>query len=121
MGIFEVKIETDVLDILRSQELPKILEANSGKNFVKRILTPQVYPNLPLGEGMVGTHRMASGESDGKYYSYPTIVQGEDGKLMELPPDQAFRYAMDRGEFIEFPNNEEADWFSRNYKRVWGE
>jgi hypothetical protein len=114
-----MKIETDIENILRQDELPKLLDQHKGLNFVQRILNPRIYPNKPLPGGDVATHRMAWGEADGKYFAYPTVVQGGDGKLVELPPEEAFKHAVKTGEFIEFSSGGDADWFSKNYKRVW--
>lgn len=101
------------------KKIQSILEDNKDKNFVKRILDPDKFPTLDLGDGQHATHLMAWGETDGKNIVYPTVIQGEDGKLKQLGDDEAFDYALKSGEFIEFKTPKEADEFSKNYKKVW--
>jgi len=95
----------------------KILLANKDKNFVDRIINKDKYPVMDLGDGSYATHQMAWGDVDGKYYVFPTILY--NGKSL-YKPDNPFQDAMKSGEFIEFSSPEEADWFSKNYKLVWG-
>ena len=64
------------------------------------------------------THLMASGEADGRYFAFPTIMEDDEGNLKRYKTG-AFRRAMETGNYIEFPSAREADWFSRNYKRPW--
>ena len=61
---------------------------------------------------------MAYGESEGKYFVYPTVLYG-NGQLTQLPDEQAYRQARETGNYIEFDNEEDADWFSKSYKKVW--
>ena len=48
-------------------EIVRTLMQNSDKNFVQRILNPDVFPVMDLGDGNVATHKMAYGEKDGKF------------------------------------------------------
>jgi hypothetical protein len=97
-----------------------LLEKNRDKQFVRRILEPEAYPKLDVGDGKVATHQMAWGEADGKFYVYPTVVYDEkDKKLRKLEDDKAFRHAMSTGEFITFDRADDAAWFSEKYKRAW--
>ena len=100
------------MDQLRILE---ILEANKDKDFVQRILNASDYPSLPNRDGSESTHSMAWGESDGKFYVYPTVVYEED-EMMRLGPDTAFGRAIRTDDYIEFPTIEEAYEFSREYK-----
>jgi len=105
-----------------------ILEQNKGMNFVQRILRPKDYPSIPVpdrGRGMTGTHLMSysevgSGENK-RYVVYPNIVQDpKSGELSRFSDwHEALNHAMGSGEFIPFKTSEEADWFSKNYKKVW--
>ena len=96
------------------------LEKNKSKNFVRRVLDPYIYPNLPNDNGSTSTHSMASGESDGKFYAYPTVVQQNGRDLTRLEDDKAFDYAMSTGEFIQFDTDEEAKDFAKGgYKVGW--
>ena len=98
--------------------LREILEKNKDKSFVKRILEKDNYPTLDLGNGNFATHMMSYAESDGKYYAYPTVLYG-GGKLTRYQPDEAFRHARETGNYIEFDNEQDADWFTKSYKKVW--
>ena len=99
--------------------IKKILAANAGKDFVMRILNPENSPSIDMGGGKRGTHFMASGEADGKFYAYPTIQRMPDGSLKKMEPNEAFHQAVSTGDLIEFDTDEEAKWFASNYKKVW--
>jgi hypothetical protein len=104
-----------------------ILEANQNKDFVKRILDPQNSPFIENEDKSVSTHRMALevgealGEDKDKVYVFPTILRGEEGKLVNYGDwKKAWPAAKAQGEYLEFNSFEEADWFERNWKTVWG-
>ena len=99
-------------------QIESILNQNNSKNFVKRILLPEAYPMLQENPNQVATHKMSWGESDGKYYVFPTIMQEKTGELKDYG-DDAFDVAMKRREFISFDNAKDADDFSKNYKTYW--
>ncbi len=103
------------------QKVMDILNANKDKNFVKRILSPDKYPTIDNGDGTYSTHLMAwSDAPDGKYRVYPTITYDTKSKsLTKLEGDAAYSKADSTGDYIEFETPEEADWFSRNYKKAW--
>ena len=107
----------------KEQELARIqdiLLKNSRMNFVKRIISPDVYPRLDLGGGNYATHKMSYSEIDGKHIVYPTVVFDEKSKgLIQLKANDAVNHALDKGEYIPFDTPEDADWFSKNYKNVW--
>jgi hypothetical protein len=96
----------------------EVLNKHRDKSFVKRILSPGDFPRLDLGDGNYATHKMSWGEAGGKYFVYPTVLYG-NGQLKEYSQDEAFGRAMETGNFIEFDNPDEADWFSKSYKKVW--
>ena len=103
------------------QELAKIseiLSKNLDKPMVKRIVDKDIYPVLENEDGTVSTHSMSWGDAEGKYYVYPTVVQKGD-KLERLDSDKAFQRAIKDRDYIEFDSPDEADWFSKNYKRFW--
>jgi hypothetical protein len=99
--------------------IKKILDANSDKDFVKRILDPDNSPSIDMGGGYRGTHFMATMEADGKHYVFPTIQRMADGELRKMNPDEAFQQAIETNEVIAFDTAEEAAWFSSSYKKVW--
>jgi len=100
--------------------LMAIMNPYAKKNFVKRILYPDQWPKMDLGEGQYATHKMAWGSTDNEHMVYPTVIYDDvTGKLKELAGDEAFQHAMTTGEYIPFKTPQEADWFSKNYKKVW--
>jgi len=102
------------------KKLLELLDKNKDKEFVQRILNPSKYPTLDLGDGTKATHLMAWGEQDGKYYAYPTVLMNKKGELEQQDPDTAFKNVMQSGDYIEFDDPDEADWFTKNYKMLWG-
>ena len=102
------------------QKMRQILEANKDKSFVKRILNPDKYPRLDLGNGNYATHKMSWMQVGDKYHVFPTVLY--DGKqLKQYEPRDAYNQARETRNYIEFDTPEEADIFSRRYKAVWGE
>jgi hypothetical protein len=95
-----------------------VLKANASKNFVKRIMNPKNFPVIDNGDGSVSTHRMASGETDGRFIAYPTITQDKDGSLRQREDRDAFNHAMKTGEFIEFNTDQEAREFAEGGYKV---
>ena len=102
------------------QQLLGIMKQNASKSFVQRILEPQKYPTLDLGDGNYATHKMEWGTVDGgKAVVYPRVLLTEGGKLQDFG-DKAWQHAQKSGNFIEFDSPAKADWFSRRYKGAWG-
>lgn len=86
------------------------------KNFEKRLNDPNA-PVLRNPDGTVSTHRMASGEVDGRFLAYPTIVMRGD-TLAELGGREAVDYALANREFREFPSEAEARAYAEGgYKK----
>ncbi len=104
----------------KRDKLTSILNANKGKNFVKRIIDRDKYPVLDNGDGTHSTHSMAWGEVDGRYVVFPTVQQEGEG-LVRFGDSEAFGRSMRNGEYIEFADPAEAEWFSHDYKSVWGD
>jgi len=102
-------------------DVMRILQANANKSFVKRILNKDAYPTLDLDNGYSATHKMAWGETDTptgkKYVVYPTVLY--DGKQLVDYGNKAFDAVMKTGNYIEFDDPKQADWFSRRYKAAW--
>ena len=97
----------------------KILELNKHKSFVQRILDPKNSPSLDNKDGTRSSHSMAWAESDGRYFVYPTVLRTESGELKRFKDNEAWRETQKSGNYIEFKSAQDADWFSKNYKRVW--
>jgi len=104
----------------------EILELNKDKPFVQRILAQKTdrssnsAPSIPAGKdakgrAMTATHKMGWNSDNRGHHVRPSVYM-ENGKLKEDPTGRA---AMKSGNFITFKTPEEADWFSKNYKRVW--
>ena len=101
---------------IEEEEVSQHLKDNAHLNFVQRIFNPEL--TIELEKGRPSTHMMASAEVDGKEIVYPTIVEREPGKLTQLSDDEAIRYALKTGEYIEFKNAEEARAFAKGaYKK----
>ena len=102
-------------------DVMRILMQNANKTFVKRILKPNMYPTLDIGNGQVATHKMEWSEINTqkgkKYVAYPTILY--DGKVLKDYGEKAFDQVMKSGNYIEFDDPAQADWFSKRYKSVW--
>jgi len=96
-----------------------ILRQNASKNFVQRVLRAKEYPVMKNKDGSVSTHLMAAeiDEKTGKNIVFPTMIQDKKSealKQMELRAAQ--QYAIDSGEYIDFPTLDEAVKFSQSYK-----
>ena len=97
-----------------NQWVDSVLNANQALNFVQRYLYPNKYPVIKNPDGSHSTHLMASADN----LSFPTIIQESNGKLVQLPIDSAYNYAIKNKQFIEFPSENDAAWFSENgYKK----
>ena len=64
------------------------------------------------GETDPSTHFMESSDR----MVYPRIIRNEKGELINLG-DSARDYAVQNKTYIEFPTDEEAQWFAENYKK----
>lgn len=89
-----------------------VLNANKDLDWVKR-LYEQNTPSMKIkGQKSRATHFMESGDNR----VYPTIVRMPDGRLKYLGRD-AYDYADSTNTFIQFPTEQDAQWFGRNYKK----
>ncbi len=104
------------------KKILSILEANKDKTFVKRILEPDKYPRLDLGDGNFASHKMSwvsTKDETGalEYHVFPTILW--NGKELKDYGNKAYEEVSQTGNYIKFKTPEEADWFSKRYKIVW--
>lgn len=85
--------------------------------FKDRIKHPERYPKLKEGDYDV-THKMAWGQVDDKYIAFPTVVY-EGGKLVDLVKEgrDPIEYAINYRGFKEFETAEEAERYTKTYKR----
>lgn len=112
--------EEKVADPRYNPQARQWVDDNTQLNFEKRILNPSQYPTLQNEDGSYSTHQMAWGDSDGKFFAYPTIVQ-QGNQLIRLPDALAFQHAMESGEYRMFSTPEDADAYaSGGYKDSWG-
>jgi hypothetical protein len=106
---------------------------NMDKDFIRRAARPE--SSLPgiKGVGADGrsvemSHQMgwAETEVDGKtkYAVYPNVMPERSftGAPIRLKDygKSGWDEAKSRGEYVLFDDKNEADWFSKNYKRLWG-
>jgi len=103
---------------MNDEYLCTILKKNQDKLFVKRILQPDKYQSLDLGNGQTASHLMAYGEADGKYFVFPTVMM-DNGKLKQFDTNEAWKRAHKTNNVIIFESETEASWFSKEYKRYW--
>lgn len=100
-------------------DVMRILQANADKTFVKRILFPDKFPKLDLGDGNYASHKMSWSEVNGKYHVFPTVLY--DGKqLVQYDPDTALKLALKSGNTIPMDTPAGADWLSQKYKLAMG-
>jgi hypothetical protein len=87
-----------------------VLGANRNLNWVQRLYQKNT-PSIQLpGQPYPSTHFMESGDSR----VYPTVVQ--KGKGLEYLGNKAFDYADQTHTYIQFPDDQKAEWFGKNYK-----
>ena len=98
-----------------------VLNRNKKKNVAQRILEPDKYPVIQNEDGSVSSLLMSTATADGKAYAYPLIYQDDNGQLIDMRDDWkgAFEKARKRGDAIEFQDEKEAEWFTKNYKKAW--
>lgn len=105
-------------DSNRTAWVDSVNNANMDKNFVQRMYNPNAPQMFLPGDKRPSTHFMESGDAR----VYPTVVQRPGNKFVEWlnqrDPRAAYNYAMDTGQYIQFPNDEQATWYGANgYKQ----
>ena len=89
-----------------------IITANKDKQFVRRIMHPTAYPGAD-GDA----HGMAVREAGNAMRVYPTVTYDpRTKKLVKRDGEAAYNHAVKTGDYIDFDTQDEAEWFSRNYK-----
>jgi len=98
-------------DLRRAQE---IIEANKEKQFIQRAIDigegSENFPRVYNLDGSITTHSMASGEAEGKYYAYPTVMENDKGELKRYE-EEASRRETEKGVIIPYKTETEADSF----------
>lgn len=100
-----------------AEEMRNVLRANSGKNFVQRITNASDWPVMQNPGGSYSSHRMASAESDGRGYAFPTLFYDKGTNALYQPQDPMAEARRTR-EFIEFPDPAAAERFAANGYKV---
>ena len=100
---------------MSKRKIDRILNENKDLNFVQRMYQPNTPSIMIPGQQRPSTHFMES--ADGRVY--PTVVQMPDGTLQYLG-DNAYDYADQTGQYIEFPNDRQARRFAKSYKKGTG-
>ena len=89
-------------------------------NFVQRMFDQRAGSIQIPGQRGTSTHFMESGDKR----AYPTVVQMPNGKLQYLnqnDKDAAWNYAKRTKQFIQFPTDEQAEWYANDgYKKGTG-
>ena len=92
------------------------LRLNSDKNFVQRILNPELNRGKEVmnpQDGLPMTHYMTSMDN----IVFPMVIDRGDGTFHHFKSeDEAYQYAMQTGEYIRTDTEEEAIWLGKNYK-----
>lgn len=119
------------LQIMKKPEprlnLDSVIAANQHLNFIKRAMDAKTPEVMIKGQDYPSTHFMES--SDGMVY--PTVVQTPDGGIRFMGKylgkdkngrpmyntDEAYNYAKSTGNHIKFANDDDARYFSENYKK----
>lgn len=100
--------------------LNAILSQNRDLNWVQRLENPYIFPVINNDDDSYSTHRMAWDQLGDKAIVFPLIIQDPlTGGLQQLSPQDAKRYAVENNQFIPFNTDEQADWFTKNYKKTW--
>lgn len=92
---------------------------NSNANWAKRLQDPnRKYITYP--DGSYGNFKLAWSEDETGTIVYPEI-QEIDGQLVDLSEDRekAWKSAIEHKDYIYFPSNDAADWFTKNYKNYY--
>lgn len=97
-----------------------IIQKNKKTPFVNRLINRQDYPVIGNPDGTYSTHRMSWGQVGNKYWVFPMIEMVGD-ELVDLRQSgiDPFEHARQNQNYIEFNTPEEADFFSKNYKKYW--
>ncbi len=106
--------DEDIIAYANTSEAPFMKRIHNSDT--RNIPEPQKYWKDGIDSGKRSTHLLATGEADGKYYVYPE-VQEENGELKWF--EDGFKRALENNDVIEFPSEEEALWFSENYKKYY--
>lgn len=101
----------------KTQRYLAVLQANKDKDFVQRVLNPAPYPKKLNPDGGYSSHRMSSAEVDGRYIAFPTLFHDKIKGELYTSPDP-IREALNRGDYIEFSNPEDAEGFASNGYKV---
>lgn len=103
----------------RSETVLMLYANNSGVPFIKRILSKDTRSIQVPGEKYPSTHLLSYGESDGKTYVFPQVMEDNDGNL-KWYGDKAFDRALETKDYLEM-TPEEAEWFTTHYKEYYPE
>ena len=93
---------------------------NSDANFAKRLLDPN-RKHITYSDGSIGNFKLSWSEDETGTIVYPEI-QEINGQLVDLSGDRekAWKSAIEHGDYIYFPSNADADWFTAdNYKQYF--
>ena len=92
--------------------IDSVLNANKNLDWVQRLYEKNPQSIQIPGVRRRATHYMESADNR----VYPTVVRLPNSNLEYLGND-AYNYADSTKSFIQFPSDEEAQWFAKNYKK----
>jgi hypothetical protein len=93
-----------------SRLVQQVLQQQGTPTWLQRAMSK---PGIKNPDGSISTIRsMTATDESGRGLLFPTIRE-IDGKLKVLSPDAAFRMAQQKGDFLVFASEAEADHFSR--------
>ena len=92
---------------------------NSNANWAKRLQDPN-RKHITYPDGSWGNFKLSWSEDETGTIVYPEI-QEIDGQLVDLSGDRekAWKSAIEHKDYIYFPSNDAADWFTKNYKKYY--
>jgi len=100
--------------------LEDVMSRNAEKKFVKRFNQPEVdRESIDNGNGSFSTHSMSHEvDGEGQWSAFPT-VEDYGGGMERYELRHAQQLARQTGNEVLFDNQDDAEFFSKNYKRLW--
>jgi hypothetical protein len=93
--------------------IDSVLNANKNLDWVQRLYEKNPQSIQIPGKRGRATHYMESADNR----VYPTVVRRLPNSNLEYLGNNAYDYADSTKSFIQFPSDEEAQWFAKNYKK----
>ena len=114
----EEELLASVMEDPQQNYIDAVLDQHRDKNFVQRILLPELSPAPIIVDGQPATHMMSAefmGANRTTPAGFPMIVARDEG-LVQLTKEEAMDEARRTGNYIPFESIESANTFSKIYK-----